>query len=76
MSAFVGDREAATWEASANCDEDLKQRVYRTIQNLPLPKESKRCSPDMEANGLSTSHALEIAVTVKEPDNRTLKDTY
>ncbi|EQB56504.1 hypothetical protein CGLO_03485 [Colletotrichum gloeosporioides Cg-14] len=76
LQQFDGDRQVAEWFAPVENPEDCAQPVYRVIQNLPLPTDPKKCSPDMDTEGLGTTHTLHVAVDVAQPDDNLLKFRY
>ncbi|OBR16334.1 CreD [Colletotrichum higginsianum IMI 349063] len=72
LAAFTGDRQVAEWAISIQSrDRKEDHQVQKMTQNLPLPKEPKRCSPDVAALGIQTSHVLHVDVTVRQPEGRT-----
>ncbi|TEA10848.1 putative HECT-type ubiquitin ligase-interacting protein creD [Colletotrichum sidae] len=70
-SAFLGDRTVAEWVAPVENHEPGCE--YTMAEKLGLPAEPKRCSPDVDTNGVEISHKLHVVVDVTAANDATFK---
>ncbi|TDZ36966.1 putative HECT-type ubiquitin ligase-interacting protein creD [Colletotrichum spinosum] len=70
-SAFLGDRTVAEWVAPVENHQPGCE--YTMAEKLGLPAEPKRCSPDVDTNGVEISHKLHVVVDVTAANDATFK---
>jgi hypothetical protein len=63
---YEGRRLVEEWLLDLN---NTSEQIQTWEQCLKLPKVVRKCSPDLDICGVTISHTLHFAVTLKEGDN-------
>ncbi|KAJ4210914.1 hypothetical protein NW759_012947 [Fusarium solani] len=69
---YEGRRLVEEWLLDLN---NTSEQIQTWEQCLKLPKVVRKCSPDLDICGVTISHTLHFAVTLKEGDNEAEYDT-